>query len=596
MKFYYFFEKSLKNFKMFLKMSKFFFIGIFIIQLVIVSFFGVIQVNAIKDIEVPVSNQKISNNAILHYYFNLSLGFVKTIKIPREFLPMYQKMGYRNSSINRELFKSDLDEITGDGLKHFFPNLKKVFYNTFYLHFISLFCLILFSLMSMYLSSSKYVRGSKLTPIKEIKKELKKLSKNNTDNIKIGDLNLLRSFETSHTLVLGSTGTGKSVLINQMISQLQKRKKKPNLKEKMIIYDVKGEYLSKWYDKGGKDQKPDIIFYPADKRSINYSLFSEIRDEMDFKIIAKSLFEPSEETKDKFFDETAGKLFQTGLIWLSENNKKNNRDILQFFSVSRETIIDRIKELPMEYHGVATYIESERQGNSILSTLLQKIDFLHCLIDADGVFSFRDYIRDEKDKRSLYLLNMPKFNMIYKPLLTFVINIMIREVLSLKDDPERRVFFLIDEFGSLSKVEAIISFLKESRSKGGALIAGNQDLGDIQKIYGRELKTSFYNNFNTNFIFRVNDPDTASFLSRAIGEAEVYKEIGSTQINSKNNNAQSSINTQNKQESVLLPAEFLNLEIFSSVIKISGIGVFFFKIPENFYNAVYPHYLEKGDD
>jgi len=595
MNFYYYFEKSMRDIKMFFKMFRFFFIGIFIIQIGLFSMEVIKKIDEIKDISIPVSEQKISKKAIINYYFDLGLGFTTKIQIPKEFIPMYRKLKYKKFSIDRELYKSHLDELTNGKLANLFPVLKQYFFETFYLQLLTLVLLIAFFIKSKFTKNSKFVRGTKLTPLNIIKRRLNGIAKKERKNIKIGDLNLIRSLETSHTLVLGSTGAGKSVLLNQMVDQLQKRKKDKEYKEKMIIYDVKGEYLSKWYDQGGIDHKPDIIFYPFDKRSINYSLFNDIKEEIDFNIIAKSLFESSEGNIDNFFYEAAGEVFRVGLIWLNENNKRTNRDILEFFSDSREDIIKKLQELPLVYHGAITYIESEKQGAGVLSSLVLRIKFLDYLLDSDGDFSFRDYIRDENDKRTLYLLNMAQYNLVFKPLITFVMNMMIREVLSLKDDSSKRVFFVIDEFGSLSKMDSIISFLKESRSKGGALILGNQDLGDVSRIYGQDIKSTFYNNFNTNFLFRVNDPTTADFLSKAIGEAEVYKNSGSSQMNSKNNNSQSSVSSQNKQERVLLASEFLNKMDFECVLKISGVGISHFKIiPSIFYDILYPYFLEKN--
>jgi type IV secretory pathway TraG/TraD family ATPase VirD4 len=121
----------------------------------------------------------------------------------------------------------------------------------------------------------------------------------------------------------------------------------------------------------------------------------------------------------------------------------------------------------------------------------------------------------------------------------------------------------------------------------------NQDLGDVAYIYGKEKKATFYNNFNTNFIFRINDPETSEFLSRAVGEKQVYNQMESTQMGPKNKGANSNLNTQDKQIRVLLPSEFQNLEDLKCIVKIANIGISKFEIPKVFYDSNNDSYIKK---
>jgi len=57
---------------------------------------------------------------------------------------------------------------------------------------------------------------------------------------------------------------------------------------------------------------------------------------------------------------------------------------------------------------------------------------------------------------------------------------------SLPDSFDRRITFVVDEFGSLSKMPAIFDFLTMGRSKGGFLVLANQDLGSVSNIYGND--------------------------------------------------------------------------------------------------------------
>src|SRR5207248_2304863 len=84
--------------------------------------------------------------------------------------------------------------------------------------------------------------------------------------------------------------------------------------------------------------------------------------------------------------------------------------------------------------------------------------------------------------------------------------------------------------GSLDKMPCIFDFLTMGRSKGGVLVLANQDLGSVSSIYGTDKKETFFNNFNVHLVFRLNDPTTSEFLSKAFGEREVIKKLQSSQF------------------------------------------------------------------
>ena len=140
------------------------------------------------------------------------------------------------------------------------------------------------------------------------------------------------------------------------------------------------------------------------------------------------------------------------------------------------------------------------QAASIISILQERITFFRYLTDSDGSFSFRKFIRDENDRRNLFLMNIRQYDAIFRSLMTFVIDIMTREVLSLSDSFNRRITFVVDEFGSLSKMPCIFDFLTMGRSKGGFLVLANQDLGSVSNIYGADQKETFFNNFNLHLV------------------------------------------------------------------------------------------------
>jgi type IV secretory pathway TraG/TraD family ATPase VirD4 len=355
---------------------------------------------------------------------------------------------------------------------------------------------------------------------------------------------------------------------------------------------VKGEFTAKHYHEN------DIIFYPFDRRSIGWSFFNEVMDYPDLDTLCTSLYEPPKDSKDAYWYNAARDVFRTGLFYLLRENRKSNQDIWEFFCQPLHQIREALYTLPIREIGALKHIDKadSNQAASVISILQERLTFFRYLTDRDGSFSFRKFIHEDSDRRNLFLMNIRQYDAIFRPLMTFVIDIMTREVLSLPDSYTRRITFLIDEFGSLAKMPSIFDFLTMGRSKGGFLVLANQDLGSVGNIYGHDQKETFFNNFNLHLIFRINDPTTADFLSKAFGEREVVKKFSSSQMSPNDLGDRISISEQEKLEKIILPTQFQALKDFHTYLKIANHGITAMQTPQEFLPAVTDEFLPRDFD
>ncbi len=396
--------------------------------------------------------------------------------------------------------------------------------------------------------------------------------------LRLGKASLPDSVSRRHILVLGTTGAGKSVCLNHYLTSLKERRRSTAEVNKCVVYDVKGEFCAKHLDRG------DLVFYPFDRRSIPWRFFNEIRDYPDLDVLGTSLYSPPKDCKDPYWYNAARDIFRTGLFYLLREERTSNSDIWEFFSQPLQQVRDALYTLPMRELGALKHIDKadSNQAASVVSILQERLTFFRYLTDSDGAFSFRSFIQDDDDRRNLFLMNIRQYEAIFRPLMTFVIDIMTREVLSLADSFSRRITFIVDEFGSLDKMPCIFDFLTMGRSKGGFLVLANQDLGSVSSIYGTDKKETFFNNFNVHLVFRLNDPTTAEFLSKAFGEREVIKKFQSSQFSPSDLGDRFSMSEQEKLEKIVLPTEFQNLPDFHAYLKIANYGLTRMKTPRRF--------------
>jgi len=98
--------------------------------------------------------------------------------------------------------------------------------------------------------------------------------------------------ESSHFLVMGDTGTGKSSIIRQLLLQVQARG------ETAIIYDPALEYTPQFFD----PDRGDAILNPLDRRTPFWTPADELRLDAEALTLAESLF-PERPNENSFFSD-----------------------------------------------------------------------------------------------------------------------------------------------------------------------------------------------------------------------------------------------------------------------------------------------------
>lgn len=406
--------------------------------------------------------------------------------------------------------------------------------------------------------------------------------------LSIGNIHIPKDTESKHILVFGASGSGKSVLLSQFLNQINTYTKLTNDKRHYIITDVKPEFV-------GKFAKPDdFILCPFDKRNLNWSLFNDIDDIddiSDFDTFASLLFE-NEGTKDPYWGLAAASIFADGLKYLDMHNKRTNKDILEFFKLPIMQLKTKIDTLPKDLITSNQHLNSsEATIGSIMSVLLAGLEPFKHLKDVDNTrpaFSFKKYIR-EKYKRlngtipNLYLLVPSNRQQLMAPLLSLAMDIMINEALTLPESQECRLYFIIDEIGSVNKINLLPDLVTKGRSYGISILALTQDPGLLKDKYGPQVMQSFLNNFGTQIVLRINDASTAKELAENFGIEERLEYKPSLQLQD-NGKKVPSFSQDTVSKGLVIASELQNLPPFEGYGKIVGYNPFRLTIPKLFFD------------
>lgn len=421
--------------------------------------------------------------------------------------------------------------------------------------------------------SDTHIRGAQVLTADELNKQMKH-NKEKTD-IPIGELKMPVNAETKHVLVVGRPGVGKTVLLSQVIDRLRDRD------ERSIIYDFKGDYLSRFYD---KDR--DLIFNPLDSRSVGWSVFNEVMSTMDIDAIAASLVPPSMSSQDPFWNAAARDVFAGILYCCHAANARKNKDVWDIVSADIDKIAKALKKVENARQGYV-YIQdaSGKQALSVHATLMQYAQAFRYMSDSDGDFSLSNWLESDK-KNFIFVTSYANVKDSLTPILSLFVDLLARKLLSMQDSYDRRVFFILDEFGTLQRLSSIVQLLTLARSKGGSCWLGIQDIGQIEKIYTRDLRQAIVNSCGSSAIFSVADPNTADFLSSKIGEAEVEETSKNVQMGIATMRDGTSIQKHRKTRKVLLGSEIMELAELECLVKFGNYDTSRTKLTYKSYGSV----------
>ncbi len=106
--------------------------------------------------------------------------------------------------------------------------------------------------------------------------------------------------ETKHFKLVGTTGTGKSTAVREILSSALARG------DRAVIADPDGGYLQRFY----RPERGDVVLNPFDERSVKWDLFAEIKNTHDVEQLARSLI-PDHDGHDRSWREYARTFFSS---------------------------------------------------------------------------------------------------------------------------------------------------------------------------------------------------------------------------------------------------------------------------------------------
>ncbi len=334
---------------------------------------------------------------------------------------------------------------------------------------------------------------------------------------------------SKHMLFLGGIGTGKTNALNQIIAQT-----KMNMTENdvMVIFDTKGDFYKKFYKQGDIVISNDNTACGVDGEDY-WNLFNEIEtdEHMEENIIeiSKALFsEKIEKTNQPFFPNAAKDIFSAIVThFMRRPEVKKDNDMLRWVL---DTIppegLRKLMSCHEDFEAMESYIRDNNSGQTmgVLAELQQvSREIFLGNFKKEGTLSMRDLVR-KKGGKTIFIEYDLGIGKMLSPIYTLLFDLAIKEALCRKKS-EGNVYFIVDEFSLLPRLQHIEDAVNFGRSLGVKFIIGIQNVDQIYESYGEHRARSLLSGFSTTICFRVNDEKSKQFIKDLHGKnrkKEIY--------------------------------------------------------------------------
>jgi type IV secretory pathway TraG/TraD family ATPase VirD4 len=351
------------------------------------------------------------------------------------------------------------------------------------------------------------VRGSRLVSFGWV--GLRKLLSSDKQRLRIGGVALPRGLESLHLLISGSTGAGKSQTIQGTLGTIRARG------DAAIITDIGSEALR------GFGRADDWIMNPLDARSVAWSPFAEMDGPSDAERLAKSMIPDHEGIEREWFVYSQA-LVAAALKRLWERGSATNESLLHALTLASpaelKVLVQGLPAQALFHEGAEKMLASVR---GIIGSYFAPYSYLPKEAGANS-WSIRRYVREGKGW--LWLSYREDQAAALRPLLAAWIGEAVNAKLSLSAERVRRHWLLLDEVASLGRVQGLSDALTKGRKYGLCAIVGLQSVAQLRDAHGADGAQTLLSCLSSQLLLRANDPETAEYASRHLGDAEVLRE------------------------------------------------------------------------
>jgi type IV secretory pathway TraG/TraD family ATPase VirD4 len=398
--------------------------------------------------------------------------------------------------------------------------------------------------------------------------------------ISIGSVTLPRKNEFRHFLIVGETGTGKTVLSRHILHEIQDRK------ESAVIYDPECEFVQEFY----KPERGDVILCPTDTRAPYWDPWLEIRDgfkPIDASSLAASIIRgrPQNDTQE-YFQRNARALIKGMFEAIPPEDQDKLDAFANFLKQTRDQIRAQLEHTSAPAAVIDPGAHDSGGGQGILGvadTAIEGFAYLPRRDQSDRTWSAREYAADPRGW--VFLTSEVTTKAAVESIQGIWLDLITRWLRNRPIGNSRHVWIFIEEAASLGYQNEIKEVATRGRKRQISLVLSVQSISQLREIYGHDGATVLLSAPGNKVIFRIDETEMAEWGSKLLGEREIEK-ISMTQLAGVDVYREGvNLQAQRLIERIILPDEIKRLPDLEAYLCIGG--------SDRVRISIEPRYLEE---
>jgi type IV secretory pathway TraG/TraD family ATPase VirD4 len=338
-----------------------------------------------------------------------------------------------------------------------------------------------------------------------------------TSGVTLAGIPVALQDETKHFKLIGTTGTGKSTAIRELLTGALARG------DRAIIADPDGGYLKTFYDA----DRGDVILNPFVPGSAKWSLLGEIKTDYDVEQLARSLI-PDSGDPDRSWCDYARTFFCSVVQRAMEAEIKDDAEVERLVTQGSDEELRAL--LSTTSAGPLLAEGSEKMLGSVRSITNSAIRALKYITRQKGTpFSVRSWVSEGASREAggsggvLFLPYKAGEIAALRSMISAWMRIAIFEAMN-RGEGDQRLWFVVDELDALGEIDGLKDALARLRKFGGRAVLGLQSIAQVSSTYGKGVADTIVENCGNTLILRCSASEqggTAEFTSKLIGQREV---------------------------------------------------------------------------
>jgi type IV secretory pathway TraG/TraD family ATPase VirD4 len=319
--------------------------------------------------------------------------------------------------------------------------------------------------------------------------------------------------ETKHFKMIGTTGTGKSTVIRELLAAALERG------DRAVIADPDGGYCARFFDAW----RADRVLNPFMTQSARWEPLLELEDLADPEHLAGALIAASA-------DAAAGEWRGYARAFVAAVLERcrlipgcDTRELWRLIAVAGAAelrpLLSGTPAQPFLDPDNARMFGSLR---SIAVAAMRPLDFVQW--QSGTPFSVRQWVR--QGRGVLFIPYSARQIAALRTLIATWVGLAIYEALSQEEGVDQRLWLVVDELDALGAIDGLKDALTRLRKFGGRCVLGFQSAGQVSTTYGAGCAQSIIENCGNTLILRCSGSEnggTSQFASRLIGDREVLR-------------------------------------------------------------------------